>query len=53
MCRWELIVIFYLSEEEQAYSEKVIKDAGYEDMIDDAIFLIDCRNDNKISASKA
>lgn len=48
-----LIVIFFFSEEEQAYSEQVIKDAGYEDMIDEAIFLIDCRNDNKISASKA
>lgn len=48
-----LIVIFYFSEEEQVYAEQVIKDAGYEEMIDDAIFLIDCRNDNKISASKA
>ena len=48
-----LIVIFYFSEEEHAYSKQVIEDAGYEDMIDDAIFLIDCRNDNKISASKA
>ena len=28
-----LIVIFFFSEEEQAYSEQVIKDAGYEDMI--------------------
>ena len=48
-----LIVIFNFSEEEQVYAEQVIKDAGYEEMIDDAIFLIDCRNDNKISASKA
>ncbi len=48
-----LIVIFYFSEEEQVYSEQIIRDAGYENMIDESIFLIDCRNDNKISASKA
>lgn len=47
-----LIVIFYFSEEEYVSSEKIIKDAGYEKMIDESIFLIDCRNDNKISASK-
>lgn len=47
-----LIVIFYFSEEEYVYAEQVIKNAGYENMIDKSIFLIDCRNDNKISASK-
>lgn len=48
-----LIVIFYFSKEEQNYAEQIIKSAGYENMINEAIFLIDCRNDNKISASKA
>lgn len=47
-----LIVIFYFSEEEYVYAEQIIKNAGYEKMIDKSIFLIDCRNDNKISASK-
>lgn len=48
-----LIAIFYFSESEYQYSKQVIKTAGYEDMIDESIFLIDCRNDNKTSASKA
>lgn len=47
-----LIVIFYFSEEEYILSEQIIKNAGYEKLIDESIFLIDCRNDNKISASK-
>lgn len=47
-----LVVIFYFSEEEYYFSKKIIKDADYENMIDDSIFLIDCRNDNKTSASK-
>lgn len=47
-----LIVIFYFSEEEYVSCEKIIKNAGYEKMINESIFLIDCRNDNKISASK-
>jgi len=48
-----LIVIFYFSEEEFVYARKVVESAGYESMIDESIFLIDCRTDNKISASKA
>ena len=47
-----LIVIFYFSEEEYAYAQQIIVDAGYGNMIDESIFLIDCRSDNKISASK-
>ena len=48
-----LIAIFYFSEAEYLTSKQIVKEAGYEDMIDESIFLIDCRNDNKISASKA
>lgn len=48
-----LIVIFYFSEEEYHYARNVVDRAGYSDMLDESIFLIDCRNDNKISASKA
>lgn len=48
-----LVVIFFFSEDEYLYSKKVIEDAGYENMIDESIFLIDCRKDNKVSASKA
>jgi len=47
-----LIVIFFFSEEEYTYAQQVITGAGYENMIDESIFLIDCRIDNKISASK-
>ena len=48
-----LIVIFYFSEEEYHYARNMVDRAGYSDMLDESIFLIDCRNDNKISASKA
>ena len=48
-----LIAIFYFSEAEYLTSKQIVKEAGYEDMIDESIFLIDCRSDNKISASKA
>ena len=48
-----LIAIFYFSEAQYLTSKQIVKEAGYEDMIDESIFLIDCRNDNKISASKA
>ena len=41
-----LVVIFFFSEEEYVYAKNVVRAAGYEDMID-------CRNDNKVSASKA
>lgn len=48
-----LIVIFYFSEEEQIYAENVVKSEGYEKEIGESIFFIDCRADNKASASKA
>jgi len=48
-----LIVIFYFSESEYLYAKQIVKNAGYESMIDKSICLIDCRNDNKPSASIA
>lgn len=48
-----LIAIFYFSESEYLYSEQIVKAAGYESMIGESIYLIDCRNDNKPSASIA
>ena len=51
-CDGSLIAIFYFSESEYQTAMKVVKDAGYEHSIDESIFLIDCRNDNKTSASK-
>lgn len=46
-----LIAIFYFSETEYLTARQVVKNAGYENMIDESIYLIDCRNDNKASAS--
>lgn len=48
-----LIVIFYFSESEYLYAKQIVKNAGYESMIDKSIYLIDCRPDNKPSASIA
>lgn len=48
-----LIAIFYFSESEYLTSRQIVIDAGYENMINDSIYLIDCRNDNKPSASIA
>lgn len=48
-----IIAIFYFSEKELDKINKIISDAGYKDKIDEDIILIDCRNDNKESASKA
>ncbi len=48
-----LIAIFYFSEHEYLTARQVVINAGYENMIDEAIYLIDCRNDNKVSASIA
>lgn len=48
-----LIAIFYFSESEYLTSKQVVINAGYENMIDESIYLIDCRNDNKPSASIA
>lgn len=48
-----LIAIFYFSQGEYDIAKRVVTNAGYEDKIGDAIFLFDCRNDNKPSASVA
>ena len=48
-----LIVIFYFSDEERQKAEDIIEYEGHEDKIDDSIFFIDCRSDNKKSASIA
>lgn len=46
-----LVAIFYFSESEFETAKRVIKSAGYEEQVDKSIFLIDCRADNKPSAS--
>ena len=48
-----LIAIFYFSESEYLTARQVVINAGYENMINDSIYLIDCKNDNKSSASIA
>lgn len=48
-----LIAIFYFSSKEYQIAQQVVIDAGYENMINESIFLIDCRIDNKASASIA
>ena len=48
-----LVVIFCFSAEEMQTAEKVVSDAGYKDAIGESVFVIDCRSDNKKSASKA
>ena len=48
-----LIAIFYFTELEYQKAYYMLKDMGYEKYIDESIFLIDCRNDNKPSASIA
>ena len=47
-----LVAIFYFSENEFEIAKRVVKSAGYENQVDKAVFLIDCRADNKPSASK-
>jgi hypothetical protein len=47
-----IIVVFYFSEKELIKVHKIINEAGCNDRIDKDIILIDCRNDNKKSASK-
>lgn len=48
-----LIAIFYFTQQEYGKIHRMIKDLGYEENIGESIFLIDCRDDNKPSASKA
>lgn len=47
-----LFAIFYFSQSEFERAKRIVIDAGYEERIDKSIFLIDCRDDNKPSASK-
>ena len=46
-----LIAIFCFSESEYYSAKQIVITAGYKDMIDESVYLIDCRNDNKASAS--
>ena len=48
-----LIAIFYFTEEEKRFAEKVVEDAGHKSAINEAVYLIDCIKDNKKSASIA
>ncbi|WP_304509167.1 hypothetical protein [Anaerotignum sp.] len=48
-----LIAIFCFSEGEYQSAKEIVINAGYESMVGESIFLIDCRNDNKASASIA
>ena len=48
-----LIVIFYFTESEYHRALNIVTSAGYKEQIDKSVFLIDCRNDNKHSASVA
>ena len=48
-----LIAIFYFTESEYHLAREIVITAGYEDAIDNSIYFIDCRADNKPSASIA
>lgn len=48
-----LIAIFFFTAEEEKRALNVIKSVGYEFMVGESIILIDCRADNKPSASIA
>jgi hypothetical protein len=48
-----LIAIFYFTQQDYDKTLRMIKDFGFEDKVGESVFLIDCRNDNKPSASKA
>jgi len=48
-----LIAIFCFSESEYLKARQIVINASYEHMIDESIYIIDCRNDNKASASIA
>ncbi len=48
-----IVVIFYFTADEKKKTLKILKDVGYDKELDNWIILIDCRNDNKRSASKA
>jgi len=48
-----LVAIFYFTESEHRIAQQIVINAGYENMINESIFLIDCRNYNKAPASIA
>jgi hypothetical protein len=48
-----LIAIFYFNQQEDEKTHRTIRGLGFDAMIGESIFLIDCRSDNKPSASKA
>lgn len=47
-----LIAIFYFNQQQLEKTQRILKELGHEDKIGKSVFLIDCRNDNKPSASK-
>lgn len=47
-----VIAIFYFTEQQLDKTQRMLRDLGHEDKIGESVFLIDCRNDNKPSASK-
>ncbi|MFA7156989.1 MAG: hypothetical protein WC123_04775 [Bacilli bacterium] len=51
-CLEKLIVIFYFTESEYIKTQNMINKFNFGNLIDKEIFLIDCRNDNKIAGSK-
>lgn len=48
----EIIVVFYFEEKEYENVQKWINENNLGKFVDQDIFLIDCRNDNKLSGSK-
>lgn len=46
-----IIAIFFFSQEEELRTRKIIETTGHKDAIGESIILIDCRSDNKLSAS--
>ena len=48
-----LIAIFCFSQSEFESAKRIVINAGHKDQLDKSIFLIDCRADNKPSASKS
>jgi len=47
-----LVAIFCFSQSEFETAKRVVVNAGHEEQLDKAVFLIDCRDNNKPSASK-
>jgi hypothetical protein len=47
-----LYAIFCFSADEQRIVNNMLIEAGKQELVDDKIFIIDCRNDNKLSGSR-